>query len=177
MEPILGEIRMFAGQFAPKGWVICQGQLLSINTNQALFSLLGTTYGGDGKVNFALPDLRGRTPIHANAAFPLGKKDGTETSVLTAAHLPAHTHTVVSTVVKCNTAAGTKNNPSQCYPAGNTGTDYSYINAAGTNEFMAADAIVATVEPTGSGQPFNNMMPYTCINFIIAINGMYPSHA
>lgn len=177
MEPILGEIRMFAGNLAPKGWVICQGQLLSINTNQALFSLLGTTYGGDGKVNFALPDLRGRTPIHANAAFPLGKKDGTETNVLTAAHLPAHTHTVVSTVVKCSTVAGNKNNPSQCFPAGNTGTDHTYINAAGNNEFMATDAIVATVEPTGSGQPFNNMMPYTCINFIIALQGIYPSHA
>lgn len=175
MEPILGEIRMFAGNFAPRGWAICQGQVLPINVNQALFSLLGNTYGGDGRVNFALPDLRGRTPIHANADFPLGKKDGSETSVLTAANLPPHTHDVISKVVKCNTVAGSKNNPSKCFPAGNSGTDYSYTNAAGTNEFMAADAVVATVETVGGGQPFNNMMPYTCINFIIALQGIYPS--
>jgi microcystin-dependent protein len=172
MEPILGEIRMFSGNFAPKGWAICQGQILPINQNQSLFSLLGTIYGGNGQTNFALPDLRGRTPIHANADFPLGKKDGTETTVLTAAHLPAHTHAVANTVVKCNTALGDSRDPSKCFPA-NTGSDYSYIAAAGTDEFLAADAVVTTVEPIG-GQPFNNMMPYTCINFIIALQGIYP---
>jgi microcystin-dependent protein len=174
MQPFLGEIRMFSGNFAPKGWAICQGQLLPINLNQSLFSLLGTTFGGNGTVNFALPDLRGRTPIHVSQDFQLGVMGGTETSVLTLAHMPAHTHEVLSTVVKCNIDKGNSVNPSECFPAGNTGTDYSYTNTAGTNEFMAADAIVVTADPAGSGQPFNNMMPYTCINFIISLQGIYP---
>jgi microcystin-dependent protein len=176
MEPFIGEIRMFSGDFAPKGWALCQGQLLQANLNQALCSLLGPTYGGDGKITFGLPDLRGRVPIHVNNAggINLGKKDGTETTTLTAAQLPTHTHTVTGAKIKCNTGLGKNADPSGGFPAGNLGTDYSYIATAGTNEFLASDAIVTTVTRAG-GEPINNMMPYLTISYIIALQGMLPS--
>ena len=180
MEPFIGEIRMFSGNFAPRGWALCQGQLLSIQQNAALFSILGIAYGGDGKATFGLPYLRGRTPIHASVSMSiaLGRKDGSETNAMTAAQLPAHTHTVAGTAVKCNTAAPAStnvNDPTGNFPTANTAAYTTYSTAAGANEFMATDAVVTTVAPAGGGQPINNMMPYTCINFIIAIQGIYPS--
>ena len=175
MEPFLAEIRMFSGNFAPRGWMLCQGQLLNINKNQALYTIIGTTYGGsdNGEAHFALPDLRGRVPVHVSPTIGLGKKDGSEMSTLTAAQLPAHTHTMISAVVKCNTAKGNSNDPTGNFPAGNLGADCSYIAAAGANEFFAADAIVTTVTPVG-GQPFSNMMPYNCVSYMIAIQGIFP---
>lgn len=178
MEPYLGEIRMFAGNFAPRGWALCAGQILPIAQYTALFSILGTTYGGDGRTTFGLPDLRGRTPIHVSPSYSLGSKGGTETSALTAAQLPAHTHAVTGTAMKCNTVApGSSNDPTANYPTANTATHTTYATAAGANEFMAADAVVTGVAPVGGGQPINNMMPYTCINFIIALQGIFPSRA
>ena len=179
MEPFLAEIRMFSGNFAPRGWVLCQGQLLNINQYQALYAILGVTYGGDGRTTFGLPDLRGRTPIHVNANYPLGKKDGIETNALTVAHLPTHTHAVIGTAMKCNTvapASSNVNDPAGNFPTANTTAYTTYRTAAGANEFMAPDAVMTTVAPT-NGQPINNMMPYACINFIIALKGIFPSQS
>ena len=171
-DPFLGEIRLFAGKTPPKGWALCNGQKLSIALNQSLFSLLGTTYGGDGSKNFALPDFRGRAPVHVNNAsgIALGQKAGVESHTLNLNQLPAHTHTVWNAVVACNSAAGNQSNPSRCVPAKNTGTDKSYSAVAGTNEFFANDAVFTEVLPT-EGQAFSNMMPYIGIHFIICIYG------
>ena len=176
MEPYLGEIRLFSGNFAPKGWAICAGQLLSIAQNQALFSLLGTTYGGDGRVNFALPDFRGRIPIHPGNGHVLGEKSGTQTHTMTIAEMPAHTHIAQATPMKAKSmVGGTQSGSPQNSYAGNSGSDFSYSPTKGTNESFAADALEVQVNASGGNQPFNNMMPSLSVTFIIAITGIYPS--
>lgn len=187
MEPTLGEIRMFGGNFAPRSWALCQGQLLPINSNQALFSILGTTYGGDGRTTFGLPDLRGRTAIHAGngpglSDRRLGSKGGTETNTLNVTHLASHSH---SGSFGVNKSAGTTDSPANAFPAPISGRALSTPPAnmqmtgygatkSGTGT-MASNSVV--VGNTGGGQPVNNMQPWLAVNYIIALQGIFPSRS
>ena len=167
---IIGEIRMFAGNFAPKGWAFCQGQLLPIAQNQALFSLLGTTYGGDGMTSFALPDLRGRAPVGFGQEPGLSYKDlgqqfGTETVTLTTAQMPAHSHTVNAV-----TSEGNQNLPTNSLPANTKALDKEYSDANANTTMKAT-----MVNPTGGNQPFGVTQPSLGVNFIIALQGIFPS--
>ncbi len=169
-EPFLGEIRMFGGNFAPRGWAFCHGQLLPISSNAALFSLLGTIYGGNGSTTFALPDLRGRVPMHFGSGPGLserrqGLRAGVETVTLTTGQLPAHNHALI----------GTSATPSTAAPAGaQLPTGSSRIYATG-----AADANLAasSIGNAGSSQPHENMPPFLVVNFIIALVGLFPSRS
>ncbi len=169
-NPLVGEIIMFGGNFAPAGWALCQGQLLAISQNDALFSLVGTTYGGDGQNTFGLPDLRGRVPIHYGqgpglSTIQLGSNGGAEQVTLITNHLPPHTH------VPQASTNGTTDNPDGNYWA-NTSTGKAYAAAPGT-VLMNVNA----VGPTGGSQPHENMSPYLCVNYIIALYGIYPSRS
>ena len=169
MDPFIGEIKMFAGTFAPRSWALCDGQLLSISQNDALFSLLGTIYGGDGRTTFGLPDLRGRLPVHAGSGPGLtqrniGQKGGAENVTVTVDQLPAHTHTPQGT-----NAPGTSSDPDGAIPAGATGGS----NYASDDPALAMNA--SAVSSTGGGQSHTNVMPFLCVNFIIALQGIYPS--
>jgi microcystin-dependent protein len=160
--PFLSEIRMFSFNFPPKGWAFCNGQLLPINQNQALFSLLGTAYGGDGRVNFALPDLRGRVPFHVGSGLVLGESAGQTAHTLTISELPAHNHVPVGCSDQA-TATG---------PGGNLwGKDASAPFADSPNAAMNP----ANILPVGGSQPHQNMSPYLVINFCIALQGIFPS--
>jgi len=161
----LGEIQMFAGNFAPKGWALCQGQLLPINQNQALFSLLGTMYGGDGRVTFALPDLRSRVPLHVSNTHIQGEKGGSESVTLTVGNLPSHSHTVNAV----NTS-GNQNIPTGNLLSDTLVLDPEYSNA-GPNTLMNA----GMVANSGGNQPMNNVQPYLVINYIISLQGIFPS--
>jgi microcystin-dependent protein len=164
MEPFLGEIRLVSFAFPIRGWALCNGQLLPINQNQALFALLGTQYGGDGRTTFALPDLRGRMPVH-NPSDP-GSRGGAETVSLTLADMPAHGHTLQAS--DSNTHATS--------PAGHA---FGSVEQNGTNMFRPIDGTASlhpsSVSPTGAGQPHNNMQPYAVSNFQIALEGIFPS--
>lgn len=162
-EPFLSEIRIMSFVFAPKGWALCNGQLLPINQNQALFSLLGTTFGGDGRVNFALPDLRGRTPIHVGSGHTLGEKGGEQAHTLTIAELPTHTH-----FLKANPGDGTTDVPAANVYAKSGGDIYG---AAQSLEAMNASA----VGNTGGNQAHLNMQPFLTLTFCIALQGIFPS--
>jgi microcystin-dependent protein len=167
-ESYLGEIRMFAGNFAPMGWALCNGQLLSIAENEALFSLLGTSYGGDGQSTFAVPDLRGRVPVHfgQSAAFGttyhLGQTGGVETVTLSSQQLPAHSH-----AVSIQTVQGTTNDPANAVWA------KSSLNQFGTGT-PKGQMHPSAVGSSGGNQSHDNMMPATCIQFIISLQGYYP---
>jgi microcystin-dependent protein len=170
-DPYVGEIRLFAGTFAPQGWAFCDGQLLSISEYDALFSLLGTLYGGDGRTHFALPDLRGRVPIHQGGGSgltprPLGTRGGAETVALTAAELPQHAHTMYASA---NTAAF--NEPADMLTAQDANANL-YSNTAPT-QALATGA----VSESGGGQAHANLMPYGCVNFIISLSGIYPTRS
>jgi microcystin-dependent protein len=171
MEPYLGEIRMFGGNFAPMDWALCDGQLLNITQYEALFTLVGTTYGGDGQITFALPDLRGRLPLHAGrgpglSSRVLGAIGGTETVTLTAAQLPAHTHPV-----RAAAATATSVNPGGGASAGGPNGPY-YSGSANTVAMHGA-----AVSAVGSNQPHDNVAPFTAVTYIIALAGIYPSQA
>jgi len=162
-QPYVGEIRMFAGNFAPAGWMFCEGQLLPISEYETLFNLVGTTYGGDGQSTFALPDLRGRLPLHQGNGFTLAETGGVETVTLTANQIPAHSHPVLAT----------NDVPAASSPQGNLpGQAASKIYRAGSPTAFLAPA---TVSPTGGGQPHNNFQPYLCVDFIISLFGIFPS--
>jgi microcystin-dependent protein len=167
-QPYVGQIRMFAGNFPPSGWMFCEGQLLSIAENETLFQLIGTTYGGDGQNTFALPDLRGRLPLHmgnnGGSAFAQGQPLGVETVTLTPNQIPAHSHTVYAT-----SAAGTALSASGTYLAASAAQNAGY---ATTSNATAAATIVST---TGGNQPHINMQPYLCVSFIISLFGVFPS--
>lgn len=168
-EPYLGEIRMFAGNFAPRGWAKCEGQLLSIASNTALFSLLGTTYGGDGMTTFALPDLRGRVPMAPGqgpglSSRILGEMTGSETTTLTVNQMPAHTH-----AVNASTIDGDQNVPTGAIPANTKTLDKEYL-AGAPNTTMSPSMIGVS----GGNQPFNIVQPSLCVTFIIALEGIYP---
>lgn len=163
-EPFLSEIRLMSFNFAPRGWALCNGQLLPINQNQALFSLLGTTYGGDGRVNFALPDLRGRTPLHVGAGFTLGERGGEEAHTLSISELPTHTHVLNGTSANSTTPA-----------ASNTVT----FAKAGNALYAAGGTLVATnpatITSVGGSQAHENRQPLLALNFSIALQGIFPS--
>jgi microcystin-dependent protein len=168
-DPFLSEIRIFSFNFAPKGWAMCNGQLLPINQNQALFSLLGTTYGGDGRVNFALPDLRSKVPFHFGNGHNLGETGGQEAHTLTVAETPTHQHTLPA---GNNAVTGGSANATQLSPIGNFWANsgkISYTTAA-ANAAMGA----GTVSSVG-GQPHENRSPLTVLNICIALQGIFPS--
>ena len=167
-EPFVGEIRMFAGNFAPRGWAFCDGQLLAVSQNDALFSLLGTIYGGDGRTTFGLPDLRGRIPIHAGSGpglspRRLGAKAGSEKETVTVNNLPSHSHTFkASSEIADNTN-----------PINNTFGDSSFdLYILEDPDISMADNAISY---TGGSRSHTNLMPFLCINFIIALFGIYPS--
>jgi len=156
---------MFAGNFAPAGWMLCAGQLLAISENETLFTLIGTTYGGDGQSTFALPNLQGRLPVHQGNGRILAETGGTETVALTVQQSPAHGHPL----------AASPNNASSANAAGNvlaqTPTYTPYISGVPANTPLAANAVMST----GGGQPHENMQPYLCLNFIISLFGIFPN--
>lgn len=178
MEPLIGQIMMFAGNFAPRGWAFCEGQLLPISSNSALFSILGTTYGGDGRTTFALPDLRGRAPIQAGhgpglSPVQLGEKAGAEEVTLTVSNMPNHSHSL-----NASNAAGTSSNPAGNYPAvsqfqADRTSPVTQVNSYGNtpNAPMGAQA----VGNSGGSTPFKNRNPYLGVNYIIALVGIFPS--
>lgn len=162
--PFVGELRLFSFSFPPKGWALCNGQLLSIQQNAALFSLIGTFYGGDGRVNFALPDLRSRCPMHMGSAHPIGERAGEESHTLTIQELPSHTHTV-----KCSTNTGTQANPGGNFWAPDDAAAVLYRNSA--NATMAGTAS----GNAGNSQAHDNMAPYLVLSYCIALQGIFPS--
>jgi len=162
-EPFLSEIKLVSFNFPPKGWALCNGQLLPINQNQALFALLGTTYGGNGQTNFALPNLRGRVPIHFDASHDLGEAAGSTAVTVNIQQLPTHTHTL-----NAQSADGTLPIPGGNVLARNVNNNYGPVNNLVT---LAA----GTISSVGGSQPHNNMMPYLVLNFIIALQGIFPS--
>ena len=165
-QPYVGEIRMFAGNFAPAGWMFCEGQLLPISENETLFQLIGTTYGGDGQSTFALPDLRGRLPIHQGNGFILAETGGAEEITLTSAQIPAHTHPLLATADAASSAA-----PANAVFAR---TALATITPYGSDA-PATNLAPSTVGPTGGSQPHTNFQPYLCVDFIISLFGIFPS--
>jgi microcystin-dependent protein len=176
-QPYLGEIKLVAQNFAPRGWALCNGQLLFINQNQALFSLLGTTYGGDGRVNFALPDLRGRAAVGDGLSITLGEKQGAETAILTEANLPAHSH---AEPIKVSASAATLNMPttssSLAAPAITVNSATRVVlgyNVAAPNTALLGTA--TTAAGTSSPTSINTMQPWIAMTYIIALQGIFPS--
>jgi microcystin-dependent protein len=163
-QPYVGEIRMFGGNFAPAGWMFCEGQLLPISENETLFQLIGTTYGGDGQSTFALPDLRGRIPLHQGDPFILAETGGAEEITLTVQQIPAHSHAVLGTNTVVNDQFPTSN------VLGQTGTFDGYQSSPPATP-MAPQA----VSPVGGSQPHTNFQPYLCVDFIISLFGIFPS--
>ena len=164
-QPFIGEIRMFGGNFAPVNWAFCNGQLMAIAQNDALFALIGTTYGGDGQTTFQLPDLRGRLPMHQGSGFVIGQIAGSETVTLTTAQMPQHTHTV--------SALTTANAPSPTggVYGGNTADSIYTANAP------SVQMNAGVVGIGGGSQPHENMMPFGVVNFIICLFGIFPSRS
>ena len=178
MDPTLAEIRLFAGNFAPLGWAICNGDLLSIAQNTALFSLIGTTYGGDGQTTFALPDLRGRIPVSAGQGpglsnYELGEVTGTESYTILTTQMPAHNHLVLCSGTD---GSGTSNSPSGEYPAAGP-VDRTSGQPVNTRFASTANAQMnaSSVQIAGGSQPVDNIMPTLGLNYIIAVEGIYPS--
>ncbi len=161
-EPFLSEIRIMSFGFPPKGWALCDGQLLPINQNQALFSLLGTTFGGDGRVNFGLPDLRGRVPIHVGSGHTLGERGGEQAHTLSIAEIPTHTHSLMGSPSNGNVAPGVSN-----------------VLAAALNVYAQATNLTAlgasSIANVGGSQAHLNMQPFLTLNFSIALQGIFPS--
>lgn len=162
-EPFLSEIRLMSFVFAPKGWALCNGQLLPINQNQALFSLLGTTFGGDGRVNFALPDLRGRAPIHVGSGHTLGERGGEQAHTLSISEIPTHTHVLMGSSNNGSVAAATNNVlgtvPGRAY----------------TDPVNAVSLAPETITNVGGSQAHLNMQPFLTLTFSIALQGIFPS--
>ena len=163
-QPYVGEIRMFAGNFAPAGWMFCEGQLLPISENETLFQLIGTTYGGDGQSTFALPDLRGRIPIHQGNGFILAETGGAEEITLTVNQIPAHAPALLA-----STASGQQSSPANLLLGAVTGADIYSGDTPLVN--MSPQAISAV----GGSQPHTNFQPYLCVDFIISLFGIFPS--
>ncbi len=169
--PLIGTIIMFAGNFAPRGWALCNGQLLAISQNQALFSILGTTYGGNGTTTFALPNLQSRVPIHAGqgpglSPYVLGQTAGVENVTLLTNNMPTHNH-----LVNCNSSGGSQASPAGGLPAvESTGTSSNYAPTG--NGSTMSPSMIGTA---GGSQPFTVVQPYLCVNFIIALQGVFPS--
>jgi microcystin-dependent protein len=167
-QPYVGEIRMFAGNFAPAGWMFCEGQLLPISEFETLFNLIGTTYGGDGQSTFALPDLRGRLPIHQGNGFTLAETGGVETVTLVAAQISAHSHPFLAS---SNQASSTS--PANQVPAI---TQAATIQPYGTDN-PQVQLSPSSIGSTGGSQPHDNFQPYLCVDFIISLFGVFPSQS
>lgn len=168
-QPFIGEIRMFAGNFAPVGWALCQGQLIPISENDALFNLIGTTYGGDGQNTFALPNLASRFPVHVGPGFALGQAGGTESVTLTTQQIPAHSHVPVAAT------AGQVLSPSGAVLAAATSTQTGlqiYSNQPPNTQLNPG-----SIASSGGSQPHENMIPFVVINFIISLFGVFPSQS
>jgi microcystin-dependent protein len=169
-EPYVGEIRMFAGNFAPNGWMFCEGQAMPISENEVLFQLIGTTYGGDGESTFNLPNLASRFPIHMGTGpngitYQIGEQAGTEQETLTVQQIPSHTHTA-----RCN-SAGTNNSSNPQDSVWNP----SDLNQYSTNVVGLVAMNAQAISPAGGSQPHENVQPFLCINFIISLFGVFPS--
>ncbi len=162
-QPYVGEIRMFAGNFAPAGWMFCEGQLLPISENETLFQLIGTTYGGDGESTFALPDLRGRIPVHQGNGFILAETGGAEEITLTVQQIAAHSHPWLASEAPAAALTPLNNMPAEA--------SKRFYVAPSTVAAMAPQAMA----PTGGSQPHTNFQPYLCIDFIISLFGIFPS--
>jgi microcystin-dependent protein len=165
-QPFLGEIRMFGGNFAPAGWALCQGQLVAISENDALFNLIGTTYGGDGVQTFALPNLQGRLPMHQGSGFVMGQNGGVEQVTLITQQLPVHSHPMSASL---NTAASST-------VTGNV------VGQTGAAQVFRESPAASPLAPqacsfVGGSQPHENMQPYLCVNFIISLFGIYPTQS
>ncbi len=177
-EPLIASVDLWPCNFAPLGWAFCAGQLMPISQNQALFALIGTIYGGDGRTTFALPDLRGRVPVGVGQGpgtsdYVLGENSGSEIAALTINNLPQHTHNASGTVTP---GAGTgkittSGDPTGNYPAQTTTTIYTGTN----NAQMGQSPVTVTVQPAGGSQPFSIVQPYLALNYIIALEGVFPS--
>ena len=163
-QPYIGEIRMFGGSFAPAGWAFCSGQLMPISENDALFNLIGTTYGGDGQETFALPNLNGRAPVHMTSGFVIGQQAGTESVTLTTQQIPAHHHAVMASLDTAGSSTVSGN------VVGQVGATQIYREVPAASP-MAAQASTGT----GGSQPHENMQPYLCVSFIISLFGIFPS--
>jgi microcystin-dependent protein len=163
-QPYIGEIRMFAGNFAPAGWAFCEGQLLPISENDALFTLIGTTYGGDGQETFALPDLRGRLPLHQGNSFIIGETGGAEEITLTVTQIPTHNHAFL-----VSTASAGQASPANSLPGNSASVDL-YLE-----DVPAVSFSPQAISPVGGSQPHTNFQPYLCINFIISLFGIFPT--
>ena len=163
-QPYVGEIRMFGGNFAPAGWIFCEGQLLPISENETLFQLIGTTYGGDGQSTFAIPDLRGRLPIHQGNGFTLAETGGAEEITLTNQQNPSHTHPLVA-----SPSGGSLNSPANSVLAASSTIDLY-------RETTPSAALVpSAIGPAGGSQPHTNFQPYLCVDFILSLFGIFPS--
>ncbi|MBO6738584.1 MAG: phage tail protein [Phycisphaerales bacterium] len=179
----LGEIRMFAGNFAPRNWALCDGQLLPIAQYSALFSILGTTYGGDGRTTFGLPDLRGRFPMHPGhgpglSSRQLGQKGGVEEVTLTTLQMPSHTHPASTQVTsEASDSEGTLTNPEDAIPAKSGSGDPDWANENNANVELSDQMHSAstTIGHAGGNQAHDNMSPFNCVNFIICLQGIFPS--
>lgn len=163
-QPYVGEIRIFAGNFPPLGWMFCDGQLLPISENETLFNLIGTTYGGDGQSTFALPDLRSRVPIHQGNGFILAETGGAEEITLTVNQIPAHSHPLIVSTAIANDRNPTNNVLAQA-------STFDPYQSEPSNNSMAA----ASIGSTGGSQPHTNLQPFLCVNFIISLFGIFPS--
>jgi microcystin-dependent protein len=165
-QPYVGEIRLFAGNFAPSGWMFCAGQLLPISENETLFNLIGTTYGGDGQSTFALPDLRGRIPVHQGNGVILAEADGAEEITLTTNQIPAHSHPLQAT----------NDTATQANPGGQVLAQFSQANIFPYLEDVPNVSLAPTaITPVGGSQPHTNFQPYLCINYVISLFGIFPS--
>ncbi len=170
-DPYVGEIRMFGGNWAPLGWQICDGSLLPISAYEPLFNLIGTTYGGDGVNNFAVPDLRGRLPMHFSGTYPIGQKAGSETVTLTTQQIPSHNHLFNASNTPQNTQVPT-NNLIGVTPTGAFNALYAPLS--GTPAQLASQAIPVS---GGGNQPHSNVQPFQCMTFMIALQGVYPTQS
>src|SRR5689334_3736781 len=162
-SPFIGEIRMFGGNFPPNGWAFCNGALIPISENDALFNLIGTTYGGDGQETFALPNLQSRVPVHVGPGFALGQSGGTESVTLTVSQIPSHSH-----VPLCNSANGGPAGPAAGFGAQNSQNLYS-------TDAPSLAMLNGVLGSTGGSQPHDNMIPFLAINFILSLFGVFPS--
>lgn len=175
-EPFLSEIRIFSFVFAPKGWALCNGQLLPINQNQALFSLLGTTYGGNGQTNFALPNLQGKVPIHEGSGHTLGESAGAYAVTINLQSMPTHQHGFSkNSCVDSTTANATVGDPTGAFWANNGKTAYSTTDPNPANPINTGAMHPSTVSNVGGSQPHTNIQPFLTLNFCIALQGIFPS--
>jgi microcystin-dependent protein len=179
-EPFLAEIRIFAGNFAPAGFAKCDGQLLPISQNTAVFALIGTIYGGDGETTFALPDLRGRVAVHQGSGpglqpIQIGERGGANNHTLTVQQMPSHTHTATA-IAKASGGTGNTSDPTSARHAKKNRTNI-YDTGAAADVEMKADSVSVTVANTGNGQSFGIMQPFLGVNYIIALQGIFPSES